>query len=45
MIIRYAIDMDDVKPTFTRIEGGVKTKDGDYEVHTFTADGTFTVEG
>ena len=45
VIIRYAIDMDDVDPTFTRIEGGIKTKDGDYEVHTFTADGTFTVEG
>ena len=45
VIIRYAIDMEDVEPTFARIEGGVKTKDGDYQVHAFTADDTFTVEG
>ena len=42
VIVRYALD---VKDTFDEITGGIKTRDGDYEIHTFTNSGTFKVSG
>ena len=42
VIIRYAIDTDD---HFEEITGGKKTRDGDYEIHTFTNSGTLHVSG
>ena len=42
VIVRYALDMKD---TFDEITGGKRTVDGDYEIHTFTNNGTLKVSG
>ena len=42
VIVRYSLD---IKDTFDEIIGGIKTRDGDYEIHTFTNSGTFKVSG
>ena len=42
VIIRYTLD---VKESFEKVVGGKKTRDGDYQVHTFTNSGTFSVAG
>ncbi len=42
VIVRYALD---VKDTFDEITGGIKTRDGEYEIHTFTNSGVLKVSG
>lgn len=42
VIVRYFIDTNN---TFDEIIGGTKTRDGEYEVHTFTNSGTLHVSG
>ena len=45
VIVRYTMDMSEAKSAFENVTGGTKTRDGDFDIYTFTQSGTIEIEG